>query len=76
MSLCVSVGVIPLKEEIQQITYAIFRGRSGGGARYAFYIEQKWKNLPFFLEKASRMKGASGETLEIQAYGFKVDAGS
>ena len=38
VALCFSRRRIPLKE-IKQITYAIFRGRSGGGARYAFYIE-------------------------------------
>ncbi len=43
--------MIPLKE-IKQITYAIFRGRSGGGARYAFYIElRNGKTIPFFFEK-------------------------
>ena len=38
VALCFSRRSIPLKE-IKQITYSIFRGRSGGGARYAFYIE-------------------------------------
>ena len=51
VALCFSRRMIPLKE-IKQITYAIFRGRSGGGARYAFYIElRNGKTIPFFFEK-------------------------
>ena len=54
VALCFSRRRIPLKE-IKQITYAIFRGRSGGGARYAFYIElRNGKTIPFFFGKSKR----------------------
>ena len=54
VALCFSRRRIPLKE-IKQITYAIFRGRSGGGARYAFYIElRNGKTIPFFFGKRKR----------------------
>ena len=54
VALCFSRRMIPLKE-IKQITYAIFRGRSGGGARYAFYIElRNGKTIPFFFGKSKR----------------------
>ena len=53
-ALCFSRRMILLKE-IKQITYAIFRGRSGGGARYAFYIElRNGKTIPFFFGKSKR----------------------
>ena len=54
VALCFSRRMIPLKE-IKQITYVIFRGRSGGGARYAFYIElRNGKTIPFFFGKSKR----------------------
>ena len=54
VALCFSRRMIPLKE-IKQITYAIFRGRSGSGARYAFYIElRNGKTIPFFFGKSKR----------------------
>ncbi|WP_455165199.1 hypothetical protein [Streptococcus sp.] len=54
VALCFSRRMIPLKE-IKQITYAIFRGRSGGGSRYAFYIElRNGKTIPFFFGKSKR----------------------
>ena len=54
VALCFSRRMIPLKD-IKQITYAILRGRSGGGARYAFYIElRNGKTIPFFFEKSKR----------------------
>lgn len=54
VSLCFSRRRIPLKE-IKQITYAIFRGRAGGGSRYAFYIElRNGKTIPFFFGKSKR----------------------
>ena len=73
-ALCFSRRMIPLKE-IKQITYAIFRGRSGGGARYAFYIElRNGKTIPFFFGKSKRNE-ALVEKLKRNAgrYGFKVD---
>ena len=73
--LCFSRRMIPLKE-IKQITYAIFRGRSGGGARYAFYIElRNGKTIPFFFGKSKRNE-ALVEKLKRNAgrYGFKVDS--
>ena len=75
VALCFSRRSIPLKE-IKQITYAIFRGRSGGGARYAFYIElRNGKTIPFFFGKSKR-KEALVEKLKRNAgkYGFKVDS--
>ena len=75
VSLCFSRRMIPLKE-IKQITYAIFRGRSGGGARYAFYIElRNRKTIPIFFGKSKR-KEALVEKLKRNAgkYGFKVDS--
>lgn len=75
VSLCFSRRRIPLKE-IKQITYAIFRGRSGGGARYAFYIElRNGKTIPFFFGKSKRNE-ALVEKLKRNAgrYGFKVDS--
>ena len=75
VALCFSRRRIPLKE-IKQITYAIFRGRSGGGARYAFYIELRNGNtIPFFFGKSKRNE-ALVEKLKRNAgrYGFKVDS--
>ena len=75
VSLCFSRRRITLKE-IKQITYAIFRGRSGGGARYAFYIElRNGKTIPFFFGKSKRNE-ALVEKLKRNAgrYGFKVDS--
>ena len=75
VALCFSRRSIPLKE-IKQITYAIFRGRSGGGARYAFYIElRNGKTIPFFFGKSKRNE-ALVEKLKRNAgrYGFKVDS--
>ena len=72
-ALCFSRRMIPLKE-IKQITYEIFRGRSGGGARYAFYIElRNGKTVPFFFGKSKRNE-ALVEKLKRNAgrYGFKV----
>lgn len=73
VSLCFSRRMIPLKE-IKQITYAIFRGRSGGGSRYAFYIElRNGKTFPFFFGK-SKQNELLVEKLKQNAgkYGFKV----
>ena len=73
VALCFSRRRIPLKE-IKQITYAIFRGRSGGGARYAFYIElRNGKTIPFFFGK-SKQNELLVEKLNQNAgkYGFKV----
>ncbi|WP_048716209.1 hypothetical protein [Streptococcus sp. 343_SSPC] len=71
--LCFSRRMLPLKE-IKQITYAIFRGRSGGGSRYAFYIELRTgKTIPFFFGKSKRNEELV-EKLKRNAgrYGFKV----
>ena len=73
VSLCFSRRMIPLKE-IKQITYAIFRGRSGGGSRYAFYIElRNGKTVPFFFGK-SKLNELLVEKLKRNTgkYGFKV----
>ena len=73
VALCFSRRRIPLKE-IKQINYAIFRGRSGGGARYAFYIElRNGKTIPFFFGKSKRNEELV-EKLKRNAgrYGFKV----
>ena len=73
VALCFSRRMIPLKE-IKQITYAIFRGRSGSGARYAFYIElRNGKTIPFFFGKSKRNEELV-EKLKRNAgrYGFKV----
>ena len=73
VSLCFSRRMIPLKE-IKQITYAIFRGRSGGGSRYAFYIElRNGKTIPFFFGRSKRNE-VLVEKLKRNAgkYGFKV----
>ena len=73
VALCFSRRMIPLKE-IKQITYAIFRGRSGGGARYAFYIElRNGKTIPFFFGKSKRNEEIV-EKLKRNAgrYGVKV----
>ena len=73
VALCFSRRMIPLKE-IKQITYVIFRGRSGGGARYAFYIElRNGKTIPFFFGKSKRNEELV-EKLKRNAgrYGFKV----
>ena len=75
VALCFSRRMIPLKE-IKQITYAIFRGRSVGEARYAFYIElRNGKTIPFFFGKSKRNE-ALVEKLKRNAgrYGFKVDS--
>lgn len=74
-ALCFSRRMIPLKV-IKQITYAIFRGRSGGGARYAFYIElRNGKTIPIFFGKSKRNEELV-EKLKRNAgrYGFKVDS--
>ena len=73
VALCFSRRMIPLKE-IKQITYAIFRGRSGGGSRYAFYIElRNGKTIPLFFGK-SKQNELLVEKLKRNAgkYGFKV----
>lgn len=73
VSLCFSHRRIPLKE-IKQITYAIFRGRAGGGSRYAFYIElRNRKTIPLFFGKSKRNEELV-EKLKRNAgrYGFKV----
>lgn len=73
VALCFSRRRIPLKE-IKQITYAIFRGRAGGGSRYAFYIElRNGKTIPFFFGKSKRNEELV-EKLKRNAgrYGFKV----
>ena len=73
VALCFSRRMIPLKE-IKQITYAIFRGRSGGGTRYTFYIElRNGKTIPFFFGK-SRRNEELVERLKRNTgrYGFKV----
>ena len=75
VALCFSRRRIPLKE-IKQITYAIFRGRAGGGSRYAFYIElRNGKTIPFFFGKSKRNEELV-EKLKRNAgrYGFKVDS--
>ena len=72
-ALCFSRRMIPLKE-IKQITYAIFRGRSGGGARYAFYIElRNGKTIPFFFGKRKRNEVLVAKLKRNAGrYGFKV----
>lgn len=75
VSLCFSRRRIPLKE-IKQIMYAIFRGRAGGGSRYAFYVElRNGKTIPFFFGKSKRNEELV-EKLKRNAgrYGFKVDS--
>lgn len=75
VSLCFSRRRIPLKE-IKQITYTIFRGRAGGGSRYAFYIElRNGKTIPFFFGK-SKQNELLVEELKHNTgkYGFKVDS--
>ena len=73
VALCFSRRMIPLKE-IKQITYAIFRGRSGGGARYAFYIElRNGKTIPFFFGKRKRNEVLVAKLKRNAGrYGFKV----
>ena len=73
VSLCFSRRMIPLKE-IKQITYAIFRGRSGGGSRYAFYIElRNGKTIPFFFGKSKRNEELVNKLKQNAGkYGFKV----
>ena len=73
VALCFSRRMIPLKE-IKQITYAIFRGRSGGGARYAFYIElRNGKTIPFFFGKSKRNEELVAKLKRnADRYGFKV----
>lgn len=71
--LCFNRRMIPLKE-IKQITYAIFRGRAGGGSRFAFYIElRNGKTIPFFFGR-SKQNELLVEKLKQNAgkYGFKV----
>ena len=65
--------MIPLKD-IKQITYAIFRGRSGGGSRYAFYIElRNGKTIPFFFGKSKRNEELVNKLKRNAGrYGFKV----
>ena len=67
VALCFSRRRIPLKE-IKQITYAIFRGRSGGGARYTFYIELRIGKSKQNEELVNKLKRNAGR------YGFKVDS--
>ena len=73
VALCFSRRMIPLKE-IKQITYAIFRGRSGGGARYAFYIKlRNGKTIPFFFGKSKRNEELVAKLKRNAGrYGFKV----
>ena len=73
VALCFSRRSIPLKE-IKQITYAIFRGRSGGGARYAFYIVlRNGKTIPFFFGKSKRNEELVAKLKRNAGrYGFKV----
>ena len=73
VSLCFSRRRIPLKE-IKQITYAIFRGRAGGGSRYAFYIElRNGKTVPFFFGKSKRNEVLVAKLKRNAGrYGFKV----
>lgn len=73
VALCFSRRMIPLKE-IKQITYAIFRGRSGGGSRYAFYIElRNGKTIPFFFGKSKRNEELVAKLKRNAGrYGFKV----
>ena len=73
VALCFSRRSIPLKE-IKQITYVIFRGRSGGGARYAFYIElRNGKTIPFFFGKSKRNEELVAKLKRNAGrYGFKV----
>ena len=73
VALCFSRRMIPLKE-IKQITYVIFRGRSGGGARYAFYIElRNGKTIPFFFGKSKRNEELVAKLKRNAGrYGFKV----
>ncbi|WP_262407454.1 hypothetical protein [Streptococcus sp. IMAU 99161] len=73
VSLCFSRRRIPLKE-IKQITYAIFRGRAGGGSRYAFYIElRNGKTIPFFFGKSKRNEELVNKLKRnVGRYGFKV----
>ena len=75
VALCFSRRMIPLKE-IKQITYAIFRGRSGGGARYAFYIElRNGKTIPLFFGKSKRNEELVNKLKRNAGrYGFKVDS--
>ena len=73
VALCFSRRRIPLKE-MKQITYLLLRGRAGGGARYAFYIElRNGKTIPFFFGKSKRNEELV-EKLKRNAgrYGFKV----
>ena len=71
--LCFRRRMIPLKD-IKQITYAIFRGRSGGGSRYAFYIElRNGKTIPFFFGKSKRNEELVNKLKRNAGrYGFKV----
>ena len=71
--LCFRRRMIPLKD-IKQITYAIFRGRSGGGSRYAFYIElRNGKTIPFFFGKSKRNEELVAKLKRNAGrYGFKV----
>ena len=73
VSLCFSRRMIPLKE-IKQITYAIFRGRAGGGSRYAFYVElRNGKTIPFFFGKSKRNEDLVNKLKQNAGkYGFKV----
>lgn len=75
VSLCFSRRRIPLKE-IKQIMYAIFRGRAGGGSRYAFYIElRNGKTIPFFFGKSKRNEELVNKLKRNAGrYGFKVDS--
>ena len=73
VSLCFSRRMIPLKE-MKQITYAIFRGRAGGGSRYAFYVElRNGKTIPFFFGKSKRNEELVNKLKRNAGrYGFKV----
>lgn len=66
VALCFSRRRIPLKE-IKQITFAIFRGRSGGGLAMLFISSLEMERLfPSFLEKASGMKSWWRSSNEMQ----------
>ena len=73
VALCFSRRMIPLKE-MKQITYLLLRGRAGGGARYAFYIElRNGKTIPFFFGKSKRNEELVAKLKRNAGrYGFKV----
>ena len=66
----------PTERDQANHVFNFFRGRSGGGARYAFYIElRNGKTIPFFFGKSKRNEELV-EKLKRNAgrYGFKVDS--